>query len=209
MIKGAIFGGKRSKEDYGAVMNYARITPPSVKENYVDIAGGNSSIDLTEAVGGVVFDDGKIEFKFTLFSEADKNSMKNDLHGKRLKIILEKESDYYYDGRLSVAKEELSGSLYELYIEAKVKPYKLEEKTTLHKEAVNGVKELILFNTRMPAMPQITVTGSLQLKYEGNVYSLNSGVYEIPEITFYEGINRLNVSGKGSIKLEYRRGMII
>lgn len=208
-MNGVKFGDKHSKADYNAVMNYSRITPPSIKENYVDIAGGNSSIDLTEAVGGVVFDDGKIEFKFTLFNETDKNNMKNHLHGKRLMIILEKEPDYYYDGRLSVTKEELAGSLYELYIEAKVKPYKMEEKTVLHKEAVNGTKELILFNTRMPAMPQITVTGSLQLKYEGNVYLLNSGVYEIPEITFYEGINRLNVSGKGSIKLEYRRGMII
>lgn len=156
-----------------------------------------------------MFDDGKIEFKFTLFSEADKNQMKNDLHGKRLKIILEKEPDYYYDGRLAFTKEEQLGNLYESYIEAKVKPYKLEERKTLHKEAINGAKELILFNTRMPAMPQITVIGSLQLKYEGNVYSLKSGVYEIPEITFYEGINRLNVSGKGSIELEYRKGMII
>ena len=42
-MDGAIFGNKHSKEDYGAVMNYARVTPPSVKENYVDIAGGDSS----------------------------------------------------------------------------------------------------------------------------------------------------------------------
>ena len=60
------FGDKIAFEDYGAIMNYARISPASVKENYVDIAGGDSSIDLTEAVGGVVYDDGEIEFKFTL-----------------------------------------------------------------------------------------------------------------------------------------------
>ena len=29
---GAVFGDRRSV-DYGAVMNYARITPPAVKEN--------------------------------------------------------------------------------------------------------------------------------------------------------------------------------
>ena len=56
---GAVFGDRRSV-DYGAVMNYARITPPAVKENYVDIAGGDSDIDLTEAVGGVAFGDGRI-----------------------------------------------------------------------------------------------------------------------------------------------------
>ena len=81
MVYGAAFGSRRSKEDYGAIMNYARITPPAVKENYVDIAGGNSSIDLTEAVGGVAFEDGDIDFKFTLFNEDSKERMKNDLHG--------------------------------------------------------------------------------------------------------------------------------
>ena len=49
-MKGAVFGDKRT-EDYGAIMNYARITPPAVKENYVDIPGGDSSLDLTETVG--------------------------------------------------------------------------------------------------------------------------------------------------------------
>lgn len=39
-MKGAKFGNKHSKADYNAIMNYARITPPSMKENYVDIAGG-------------------------------------------------------------------------------------------------------------------------------------------------------------------------
>lgn len=32
---GAVFGDKHTKEDYGAVMNYVRITPPAVKENGV------------------------------------------------------------------------------------------------------------------------------------------------------------------------------
>ena len=49
---GAVFGDRYSREDYGAVMNYARVTPPAVKEVYVDIDGGDSAIDLTEAVGG-------------------------------------------------------------------------------------------------------------------------------------------------------------
>ena len=46
-MDGAKFGDRLSYENYEAIMNYARILPPSVKENYVDIAGGNSSIDLT------------------------------------------------------------------------------------------------------------------------------------------------------------------
>lgn len=112
-MDGAVFGDKYTK-DYGAIMNYARITPPAVKENYVDIPGGDSALDLTETVGGIVFNDGLIDFKFTLFEFALKEDMKNDLHGRRLRIILEREPGFYYDGRLSYSSESRAAGRYEL-----------------------------------------------------------------------------------------------
>lgn len=208
-MDGARFGDRLSYENYEAIMNYARIIPPSVKENYVDIAGGDSSIDLTEAVGGIVYDDGEIEFKFTLKDSYKKNQMKNDLHGKRMHIILEREPEFYYDGRIRCTKEEWNKGLYELYFSAKVKPYKYETIHKIHTEVVDGTKEIILQNTRMPIIPQITITGSVALVYEGMKYNMEEGVYQIPEITLYEGRNIINVSGKGNIKFQYRRGQLI
>ena len=32
MMYGAVFGDRYSREDYGAVMNYARVVPSAVKE---------------------------------------------------------------------------------------------------------------------------------------------------------------------------------
>ena len=208
-MDGAKFGDRLSYENYEAIMNYARILPPSVKENYVDIAGGDSSIDLTEAVGGVVYDDGEIEFKFTLKDRNKKDQMKNDLHGKRMQIVLEREPEFYYDGRIRCTKEEWNKGLYELYFSAKVKPYKYESIYKIHMEDVDGTKEIILQNTRMPTIPQITITGVISLVYEGMKYNMEEGVYQIPEITFFEGRNIINVSGKGSIKFQYRRGQLI
>ena len=208
-MDGAKFGDRLSFENYEAIMNYARILPPSVKENYVDVAGGDSSIDLTEAVGGVVYDDGEIEFKFTLKDRNKKDQMKNDLHGKRMQIVLEREPEFYYDGRIRCTKEEWNKGLYELYFSAKVKPYKYESIYKIHMEDVDGAKEIILQNTRMPTIPQITITGVISLVYEGMKYNMEEGVYQIPEITFFEGRNIINVSGKGSIKFQYRRGQLI
>ncbi len=209
MMNGAVFGDKHSKEDYGAVMNYARITPPSVKENYVNIAGGSSSVDLTEAVGGVVFEDGKISFKFTLFNKECLNKMKSDLHGKRLKIILEEDLDFYYLGRLSVTSEAQNGNIYELCIDARVNPYKMENSVTVYSDEVKMSKDIILANSRMPVMPKITIAGRIHVIFDGIRFTLETGTYEIPEITFREGYNRIKVSGNGSIKFEYRKGMII
>lgn len=208
-MKGAVFGDKYTK-DYGAVMNYARITPPAIKENYVDIPGGDSSLDLTETVGGIVYNDGLIDFKFTLFDFSRKEDMKNDLHGKRLQIVLEREPEFYYDGRLSCSSDVWVAGRYELSMSAKVKPYKYEVQETLHTERVNGTaRELKLINTRMPVMPNITVDGDIYLTYEGNRYHMETGIYQIPEVTLYEGLNRIKLSGKGTVRLEYRRGRLI
>lgn len=206
---GAIFGDRRSVEDYGSIMNYARITTPAVKENYVDVPGGDSSLDLTEAVSGVTFSDGQISFKFTFFGEESRSRMKNDLHGRKLKIILEREPEYYYDGRLSCRDGDYTGKIYELYIDARVAPYKQERQMTVHMEEITSAKEIILVNDRMPSMPSITVSGSIGITYNNYSFRLTDGTYAIPEITLSGGINRLQVHGKGSLKLEYRKGRIV
>ncbi|MCI8355188.1 MAG: hypothetical protein HFI47_08905 [Lachnospiraceae bacterium] len=203
---GAVFGDRRSV-DYGAVMNYARITPPAVKENYVDIAGGDSDIDLTEAVGGVAFGDGQIDFKFTLFDRRQAERMKNDLHGRRLRIVLEREPDFYYDGRVKCTKCGQEGTLHGLLMEAKIKPYKREKRATVQVEKASAAwKDVILVNSRMPVMPEITVEGKAVLSYEGGRYAMESGVYRVPELTLYEGRNHLRLQGSGTVKFEYRKG---
>lgn len=208
-MEGVVFGGRHS-EDYGAIMNYARITPPSVKENYVDIAGGDSDIDLTEAVGGVVFEDGQIDFKFTLFDRMKKEQMKNDLHGKRMDIMLGRDPEFHYEGRVKCTKDDQNGTLFELYFEVKVKPYKIQKRETVHIEEINnGTKEIFLINSRMPVMPAITVDGDISLFYEGTKYRMKTGTYQIPEITLYEGRSLVKLSGKGVVKFVYKKGQLI
>lgn len=208
-MKGVVFGDKHSVEDYKAIMNYARITTPTVKENYVDVPGGNSSLDLTEAVSGVTFNDGQISFKFTFLDEDDRSRMKNDLHGRRVKIILEREPEYYYDGRILCRDGDYAGKIFELYVDARVSPYKQEQQMTVHMEEVISEKEIILFNDRMPAMPSITVKGNISITFNQYRVQLIDGTYVIPEITLLDGINRLHVGGKGNLKLQYRKGKIV
>ena len=209
-IYGAVFGGRHFMEDYGAIMNYAMISPPKVKENYVDIAGGDSAIDLTEAVGGIVYEDGSIEFKFTLFSAEKACQMRNDLHGKRMEILLEREPEFYYNGRLSCAKEGQAGRTYEVYFTAKVHPYKYARTETIYVESAGRQeKEILLQNDRMPVMPRICVEGDVSLEYGGARYRMKAGEYQIPEITLQEGLNRVRLSGSGEVRFIYRKGRLI
>ena len=175
----------------------------------VDVPGGNSSLDLTEAVSGVTFNDGQISFKFTFFKEDNKNRMKNDLHGEKLKIILEREPEYCYDGRLFCRDGDYTGNIYELYIDARVAPYKQERQMTVHTEEITSSKEIILINDRMPSMPSITVCGNISITFNNCSFRLTDGTYAIPEITLTGGINRIQAAGKGSLKLQYRKGKIV
>jgi hypothetical protein len=208
-MQGVFFNDKYSN-DYDAIMNYARITPAAIKEKYVDIAGGDSDIDLTEAVGGVAFEDGKIDFKFTFFDRQRKEQMKNDLHGRTVRIVLERDPNFYFEGRIKCTQDNQDKSLYELCFVAKVKPYKYERRETVQVEKVSGrQKELILSNSRMPVMPRIAVTGKVSLTYEGTRYNMQTGIYQAPEITLYEGHNYIKLTGEGTVKFEYRKGMLI
>ncbi len=207
---GAVFGDRYSRDDYGAIMNYARVNPAAVKDNYVDIAGGDSAIDLTEAVGGVAYEDGSIEFKFTLFSAEKTGQMRNDLHGRRMAIVLEREPEFFYDGRLSCTKEERSGRLHELYFTARVRPYKYERSESVQVEAVSGRdREVLLQNDRMPVMPRIQVEGDVYLTYGGIRYRMGPGTYQMPELTLQEGLNRIRLSGNGKVRFSYRKGRLI
>lgn len=209
MMYGAVFGDRNSREDYGAIMNYARIVPPAVKEVYVDIDGGDSAIDLTEAVGGVTYEDAKIEFKFTLFSCEKAEQMRNNLHGRRMDIVLEREPEYAYQGRVSCTNVNQDGRLYEACFTARVHPYKYERRESIHEEAVSGLeKEILLDNDRMPVMPRIEVEGNVQLVYGGIRYRMGPGEYQIPEVTLQEGLNRLRLSGTGRIRFTYRKGRL-
>ena len=207
---GVVFGDKYTRDDYGAILNYARVIPPAPKTNYVDIAGGNSSLDLTEALGGIVYEDGSIEFKFTLFSRDALSRMKNDIHGKRMDIVLERESDFCYNGRISCTKEAQDGRLHELCLTAQVYPYKFERMETIYVETVDGQeKEILLQNEAMPVMPKIVVEGNIHITHEGIRYRMETGEYQDPDILLHEGDNRIKLSGKGTVRFVYRKGRII
>lgn len=209
-MQGVYFDLNHSGAYYNAIMNYARITPPEIKTNYVDIPGGDASLDLTESVGGIRLKSGKVNFKFTFIGgRADAAKMISDIHGMRKKITLDRDMDYELAGRIEVTTSQLENNLYVVEATATVDPYKVQKKITVHTEVLGNRKDIVIVNSRKPVMPKITVTGEAYIVHDSIKYKMQNGIYEIPEITFYGGINRLTVYGNGTITFEYRKGEII
>ena len=126
------------------------ITPPSFKSNYIDVPGANGSIDASTTIltyprytqsGSIAASTvsesyptynnrtGSIEFYamngygewFNRYSDA-----MDYLHGQKVKIILEDEPDYYYQGRMTVNQWRSEKDWSKITLDYNVAPFKYE-----------------------------------------------------------------------------------
>lgn len=122
-----IFGDYRSFTDFGLVLEDMDIPPASPKTNYVDIPGGDGSIDLTEAFGEVKYNDRELEFAFSCRKEdfeTKKRIVANAIHGKRMRVSTTVDPGYYYQGRVYIDSYETSAVFGRIIVKAIVEPYK-------------------------------------------------------------------------------------
>lgn len=132
-----------TRDDYGMFLaTRPEIDPPKPKIVSVNIPGSDGVLDLTESVNGeVAYENRTIRLEFAKQlherSQASFMSMVNGaLHGKRLRMYVDKvsiyprETDYYYEGRVSVAWTNQSFWKLHCVITIDAIPYKLEDEET-------------------------------------------------------------------------------
>lgn len=133
-MRGIRFDNVHSYDDLNLLLSVAEIPPATAKTNYIDIPGGDGSVDLTEALGEVKFKDRECAFTFTVFPQDDfevkKRQISNLLNGKVCKIALDKDPGYYWQGRCSINEYASDKNIHKIVVGAVVAPYKLKEKRT-------------------------------------------------------------------------------
>lgn len=84
------------------------IALPSQKTKYLELPGADGVIDLSESLtGGPLFNNREGSLSFYILNGHDsfiniKTGIATYLHGRRLKMVMEDEPGYYYEGRFSV-----------------------------------------------------------------------------------------------------------
>lgn len=125
-------------KDWGLLLKPRKMLKPTPKTNYVDIPGGNGSLDLSEVVSGeITYKDLTLTFEFTMVDAIDEwdakySQIANYLHGRNMKIVQSSDSDYYYYGRCTVDKFSSSKALGSIVIKCTVGPYKLKQNITVN-----------------------------------------------------------------------------
>lgn len=136
------YGDKNTWDDWNLVPSTRPLfDPPSVKTQYVDIPGKDSKTDLTEAVRGYpLYNNRTGSHEFLVvndFYEPVENSdewyvryskIMNYLHGKKMKVNLEDDPEYYYEGRFSVNAWKSDKYMSTITINYDVGPYKWSKK---------------------------------------------------------------------------------
>lgn len=231
-MNGVIIGEKHSYEYFGLILSSVVISPPKPQLKSVAVPMRDGSIDLTEAVTDEVkFNDRSIKMTFTVIDpvntwSAKVSEIENYIHGKRMKIIFDKDCAFYYIGRISVNKWTSERNIGTLVIEGTVEPFKYDvassavdwewdvfdfENGIINETGeliVNGERTITLICRRKRMFPTFTASAEMEVWFEGEPYRLKKGSQKIYDIFFSEGENTLKFTGKGTISIDYIGGSL-
>lgn len=213
-MKGITFGSLHSYEDLKLILNSKEIGSPEVKVRKIDIEGADSSLDLTDFFGEPKYENVTHKFQFsTIVPQAQFLSLfstvKNALHGKKMRIILDGDPLFYYIGRIHVSSFTNEKNIGIISVECDCEPFKYKLEKTVVSRAVSGTQTINLTNGRKRAVPEVRIetTSSIRIEYQGsNIWDLGSGSYTLPELELVEGVNAVTVTGTGTITFTWQEG---
>lgn len=211
MLNDIIFNEDKSAYfDWNIVLVKADIPLPLPKTSGVDIKGADGLLDLTEVTGDVKYQNRTCKLHFELMDTNNyddlKSEISNYLHGKNITFVKTNDSNFYYYGRASVNEWECSKQTGRLVITVNAEPYKYEVNVSTQTVIVNNVTEIVIIpNLRKRVCPVLEVTGDVTMTFDGNEYTLDSGVQHIVNFILNEGDNTVIFNGNGTVKITYRR----
>lgn len=203
--------------DWGAILTAKDVTPPEPNTNYVTIDGMSGSLDLSEALTGeITYKDRTVSASFW----TDKGTVNERavflrdiaiaLHGKKIRVIEPDDPEHYFLGRVRIKSQKNILAYTEFSLEITCDPwrYSLEETNRTVELSDKSIDVIVRNDGVKTLIPVVTVTGSVDITYNGVKTSLADGYYVISSLTFKQGISIVNVSGEGSVTFTYREATL-
>ena len=213
-MNGITFGEYHSYNDFDLILSSKSIEAPSAKTETIDIPGADGVLDFTEFFGETKYNNRKLTFNFSSivhYSEqlAQDSTVKNALHGKRVKIILDADSDFYYVGRINVGNWANEKNIGKLTITCDCEPWKYKINPTIISATITDSGTVSLSNLRRSVSPKISTDAPITVAWTGGSASLDSGNnWLIPELVLKAGETPLTITGTANVKFEYQEGSL-
>lgn len=236
---GLTINGKHTWRDYGLVVeNTIDLGMPEPKTLIVEVPGSSKRLDLSEALTG------RCEYKERTISvtlgalekigdwAGKLRAFLNAVHGKKVKVILDSEPEYYLEGRASVKDFKRARSLGKIELEITCDPYKWEHLSsaenwiwdTFNFESgiirdyrnisIAGSKTLFIQGSAVPMTPVFIVSNpdsskTVKVSMQGKgTKTLQSGENRFPEWIIEESGASFTFSGNFSVTVSVRGGSL-
>lgn len=214
-MNGVTFGALyHSYDDLDLILSSKIIGSPSVKTSTVDVPGADGVLDFTEFFGEPKYNNRTLTFEFSSIKPysqqlAQDSTVKNALHGRKMKIVLDDDFDHYFYGRISVGDWKNEKNVGKLTITCDCDPWKYYSEETVVTQSIDTTEgvSITLSNSRRSVSPQITTTAEVTIAWEGGSSSLSAGNdWTIPELVLKEGNTVLTCTGTTTLTFKYRQG---
>ena len=229
---GVKFGDYHSFRDFGMYPKTKMIVaPPKVREVYVEVAGADGDLDLTEAlIGRPNFDSREAKFEFTVMDRARWDSvytsLMNTIHGRDMRVVLDDDPYWYYNGRVQVDAFATSKHTATITVKGFFDPYKrslignslvwLWDTFNFETDVARDYAELVVDGTltttivgsKMPVTPVIEVSSAMTLLFNGTTYSLSEERNRIAGMTLVDDEYEMTFTGNGTVSVEFEIGSL-
>ena len=199
--------------NWDLILTAKDVTPPEPKTNYVKIDGMSGTLDLTEALSGeVTYEDRIVSASFW----TDKGTRKDRerllreivrvLHGRKITIIEPDDPEHYFIGRVNVKSMKNTLVYAEFTIEATCDPWRYAINDTERTIEVDDQEITAIINNYgvKTLCPTITISGDVSISNGDTTIDLVTGTYKNSSIKFIQGVNRLEISGSGTVTFTYK-----
>ena len=236
---GATINGKHTYKDYGLVINNtSTVEEPSPKTNFVDVPGSSTRLDLTETLTGQVeYNSRSVSFTLGKLLEPSRwpilyRELIYTYQGKEVKVILDDEPEYYYQGRAELSdfsRSQMLGS-FKFTVDADAYKYEVYDSTedwawdSLNFETavlredysdieVSSSANKFIEGSLIPVVPVFIVsnldtTSDAHITYNSKRYVLSEGRNRFAEIKIPTTGQRVYFYGTFTVTIEFRGGSL-
>lgn len=230
-MKGVTFGTKHSYKDFGLILTSKELNLPDPKTETVDVTGMDGTLDLTDAItDDVKFKNRKLSFTFTVMNPVKHwftilSTITNFLHGKKLRVVMDDDPNYYYEGRCSVNKFKTDKRTATIQVDCDVEPFKMEINSAgqpwvwdtfsfvdgiiyVNEVKVLGSATVNLINRRKIVSPTFTCTSAMTVSFNSQTISIPKGTTTVLDIRLQDGDNYVTFKGTGTVTIQYKGGSL-
>lgn len=232
MYHSITIGDKNTWDDWHLVpTSRPVVNPPKARTKYIEVPGADGFIDLSDMLTGqILYDNREGSWEFIvqpgqmLWSKVYSEIMQY-IHGNFLKIILEDDPDFYYEGRLFVNQwlsDKNESKITIGYNLAPYKKYSLESRTWIwdtfnfETDIIREYKDMLVdgklivnvVGEKMASIPTIISSSDITLIFNGKEYSLKKGMNRNENIVIHNGKNPMTFLGYAKVSIDFIGGIL-